>query len=49
MLADAGVPQYVVKILGRWSSDCFLSYVQMQPQVRAQHALVMYTNMAQQE
>ena len=30
-LAAAGVPDYQVRVLGRWSSDSFLRYIRLQP------------------
>ena len=41
-LADAGVPDYVIQILGRWSSDSFLRYIRTPPEsLRAfQHTML---------
>jgi len=32
-LAAAGVPGYVIAILGRWSSDCYLLYLKLTPKM----------------
>ena len=34
-LAAAGVPSYVISILGRWSSDCYLLYLKLTPSMLA--------------
>ena len=36
--ALAGVPDHVIKLLGRWSSDCYLRYIRTPPQVILQTA-----------
>ena len=36
--ALAGVPDHVIKILGRWSSDCYVRYIRMPPHVILQVA-----------
>ncbi|CAB3988529.1 Retrovirus-related Pol poly from transposon 412 [Paramuricea clavata] len=36
--ALAGVPDHVIKILGRWSSDCYLRYIRTPPHIILQTA-----------
>ena len=31
-LAQAGVPDYIIQIIGRWSSDSFLRYIRTPPE-----------------